>query len=311
MENSPAALPATSPTSSASTSPWTPRVAWAAPPVLAAVVLLHRNDPVDAMDLSGATTTWIWIHVVLLGALTLLAHAIRILLADADGYAATVARGLLPIALVTYAAFDALVGLGTGVLVERAETLGPDAAQLVEHWWSVPTPISGIAAIAQLSWVTVLGATAIARSTRNAPCFLVPVLVALAGTLPLLHVRPFGLRCQVPGARCVDVFAAAPVARIPSRQRMRDLARVRSSGPDSTVAPDDGPLQRGVGAADVVGEGECHGGHISTAGSDRKGRSHLRRYDCRGELRVGTATRGNVQRQGLGRRARCPASGGS
>jgi hypothetical protein len=145
------------------------------------------------MDLSGTTTTWIWIHVVLLGALALLAHAIRILLADADGHAASVARGLLPIALVTYAAFDALVGLGTGVLVERAETLGPDAAQLVEHWWSVPTPISSIAAIAQLSWVTVLGTTAIARSTRNAPRFLVPVLVALAGTFPLLHIRPIGL----------------------------------------------------------------------------------------------------------------------
>ena len=198
MQNSPAASStttpsATTPSSTAPTSPWTRRAAWAAPPTLAAVVLLHRNDPVEAMDLAGSTTTWIWIHVVLLGALTLLAHAIRTLLTDVSGPAASIARGLLPFALVTYAAFDALVGLGTGVMVARAESLGPEAAQLVEHWWSVPSPISGIAALAQLSWATVLGATAIARGTRGAPRFLVPVLVALAGSFPLLHVRPIGL----------------------------------------------------------------------------------------------------------------------
>ena len=145
------------------------------------------------MDLAGSTSTWIWIHVVLLGALALLAHAVRTLLADVDGAAANVARAMLPVALVSYAAFDALVGLGTGVLVDRADTLGPDAHRLVEHWWAVPVPISIIATVAQLSWVTVLGATAIARATRGAPRHLVPVLVALAGTFPLLHVRPLGL----------------------------------------------------------------------------------------------------------------------
>jgi hypothetical protein len=156
-------------------------------------VLFHRNDPELAMDLAGSATTWIWIHVVLLGALAALAHAVRVLLAGVDGVAAAVARALLPVALVTYAAFDALVGLGTGVLVERADSLGPDAHRLVEHWWAVPSPISIIATVAQLSWVTVLGATAIARSTRGAPQLLVPVLIALAGSFPLLHIRPIGL----------------------------------------------------------------------------------------------------------------------
>lgn len=162
-------------------------------PALAVVVLLHRNDPADPMDLSGSTDTWIWIHVALLGALVLLAHAVSTLLTGVEGIAARVARALLPVALVTYAAFDALVGLGTGVLVEHAEALGPNAEQLVEHWWSVPTPISTIAAAAQLLWVTVLGSTAIARVTRDAPRFLVPTIVALAATFPFLHVRPIGL----------------------------------------------------------------------------------------------------------------------
>jgi hypothetical protein len=145
------------------------------------------------MDLSGSTTTWIWIHVALLGALVLLAHAVNTLLTGLEGTAARVARALLPVALVTYAAFDALVGLGTGILVEHAETLGPDADQLVEYWWSVPAPISTIATAAQLLWVTVLGATAIARVTHDAPRFLVPTVAALAATFPFLHVRPIGL----------------------------------------------------------------------------------------------------------------------
>jgi hypothetical protein len=183
----------TQPTDTAVTSAWSRRAAWAAPPALAVVVLLHRNDPVDPMDLSGSTATWIWIHVALLGALVLLAHAVSTLLTGVDGIAARVARALLPVALVAYAAFDALVGLGTGVLVERAQTLGPDAAQLVEHWWSVPTPISTVAAVAQLLWVTVLGATAVARVTRDAPRFLVPTLAALTATFPFIHVRPVGL----------------------------------------------------------------------------------------------------------------------
>lgn len=166
---------------------------WSTPPVLAVVVLLHRTDPTDAMDLAGHTTTWIWIHVALLGALVLLANAVRHLLVGLPGRAAALARGLLPVALVTYAAFDSLVGLGTGVLVERADRLGPDAAALVEHWWSVPMPISAISAVAQVTWVFVLGATAVARSSTTAPRGLIPVLVALAATFPLLHVRPIGL----------------------------------------------------------------------------------------------------------------------
>lgn len=174
-------------------SSWSRFLAWSTPPVLAGVVLLHRTDPVDAMELAGDTTTWIWIHVALLGALVLLAHCVRHLLVGIPGRAAAVARGLLPVALVTYAAFDSLVGLGTGVLVERAQGLGPDAALVVEHWWSVPMPISAISAVAQVSWVVVLGATAIARSTSRPPRGLVPVLVALAATFPLLHVRPIGL----------------------------------------------------------------------------------------------------------------------
>lgn len=171
---------------------WEWITAWLAPPVLAAVVLLHRNDPADAMDLAGSTTLWIWIHVALLGALVLLAHVVRLLLGGIDGWAATIARTLLPVALVTYAAFDSLVGLGTGVLVERAQDLGPDAEDLVAQWWAVPSPISVISAIAQVAWVTVLGATAVARSNTGAPRFLVPVLVALAATFPVLHVRPIG-----------------------------------------------------------------------------------------------------------------------
>lgn len=183
---------AASPLSTAPVSPWSRRAAWAAPPAFAIVVLLHRNDPTDVMDLAGSTTTWIWIHVVLLGALVLLTHAVRTLLDGLDGLAADLARALLPMALVTYAAFDSLVGLGTGVLVERAETLGPDAEKLAQHWWTVPAPISWIAAAAQMLWVAVLVGTAFAHAAHGRPRSHVAVLWGLTVTFPLLHVRPLG-----------------------------------------------------------------------------------------------------------------------
>jgi hypothetical protein len=192
--NNPTQTPdATSPLSTPSGSPWSRRAAWAAPPAFAIVVLLHRNDPTDPMDLAGSTSTWIWIHVVLLGALVLLAHAVRTLLHGLDGPAAGIARALLPIALVTYAAFDSLVGLGTGVLVEHAESLGPDAERLAQHWWTVPAPISWIAAAAQMLWVTVIAATAFAHSAHGNSRALVAALAGLAVTFPLLHARPVGL----------------------------------------------------------------------------------------------------------------------
>ena len=192
--NNPTQTPATTSSLTAMSGPaWSRRVSWAAPPAFALVVLLHRNDPTDPMDLAGSTATWIWIHVVLLGALVLLAHAVRTLLDGLDGPAAGIARALLPTALVTYAAFDSLVGLGTGILVEHAETLGPDAERLAQHWWSVPAPISWIAAAAQMLWVTVIAATACAQSAHGNSRTLVATLAGLAVTFPLLHARPVGL----------------------------------------------------------------------------------------------------------------------
>lgn len=162
------------------------------------------------MELAGDTTVWVWIHVALLAALVLLAHTVRVLLVGLSGAAATVARTLLPVALVTYAAFDALVGLGTGILVERADTLGPDAAELVAHWWSVPGPIGLISAVAQFSWVVVLAATAVAHSRAGSSGRLVAVLTGLAVSFPLLHVRPVGL---VPVALVVAALVLAPGRR--------------------------------------------------------------------------------------------------
>lgn len=190
-------------------------VALAAPILVSLVVLWHPLDPARAMDLADRSTRWIWIHVGLLAVLPLLAASVWYLLSPIQNRAATVSRVMLAPALVLYSAFDSLVGLGTGVLVQQASTApgqGTGAAELVEHWWSVPTPINLISALAQLSWLAVLGAAAIAHVQAGSGRRLVVALTVATIAFPFLHVPGVGLVSMA--GLAVAVIASPRVCRV-------------------------------------------------------------------------------------------------
>ena len=83
---------------------------------------------------------WIILHVLNLVGFALLALAAYVLLQREQGLAATISRVALAIFIPFYLGFDALIGVGTGTLVQYASHLPSDqlpAAKLaVEAVWA-------------------------------------------------------------------------------------------------------------------------------------------------------------------------------
>lgn len=159
---------------------------FAVPVATAAVIAGHPPDPATATDLGDATSRYIGIHVALLFMLPLLGIALWLLLDGISGLAATVARILIPVALVFYAAFDALVGIAAGVLsrettaMSGAERLGAEA--LAARWLEIPTPLPIVSTLAVVSWTAALLAAALSHYHARSPRVAVAGL-ALAGPL--------------------------------------------------------------------------------------------------------------------------------
>ena len=186
----------------------------AVPAVTGAVLLAHPDDPQRGgvvQGLGDVTTRWLAVHVGLLLLLPLLALWVWIALAGIRTLAARLARVAAVVFAALYSSFDALVGIGTGVLVREAVALGdPAAFALAERWWEVPAPIWVFSTLGPLSWVVAAGAAGLAH-LRAGSGWIVAAPVALAGPLfgfghPLL-TGPIGM--------LLLAFAAVALARNP------------------------------------------------------------------------------------------------
>jgi hypothetical protein len=154
----------------------------AVPLALGALLAWHPTDPARAIELQELLTRWTAIHLGLLVALPLLVLQLLHTLRGHDGRAADVARAAAIVATAFYAAFESLVGLGTGVLVRLAHGLPAGqragALELAQRWWEVPAPIPVISAVAIAAWVVALTATAVAKHRAGAPRAVVWTLLA-------------------------------------------------------------------------------------------------------------------------------------
>jgi hypothetical protein len=162
-------------------------VLMAAVPVLtAAVVAPHPAEPRDIRELAGATATWLNVHLALLVAVPLIGVVVWRLLRDVDNRAATVSRLLLAPAVALYAAFDALLGIGTGVLMRGVHHLHDHhhdgAWALAQHWWDVPLPIMLVSIFGPLCWALAIGAAALAHRLAGSH-WLVVVGLALTAVV--------------------------------------------------------------------------------------------------------------------------------
>ena len=157
-----------------------------APIATGAIVAFHPPDPSTAGDLGAQTDLYIGIHVGLLFMLPLLGLTVWWLLEEIDNRAASLARVALPFMLVFYAAFDALVGIGAGLLAREALTFGgadaTGAQALAARWMEIPFPIPIVGALGPTSWVITLGAAAVAHYRAGSA---MPVVLGLALAAPL------------------------------------------------------------------------------------------------------------------------------
>jgi hypothetical protein len=143
----------------------------------AIVLLFHGNAPRDDIysGLSDEVARWQVVHILTLVFIGLMAAAVYLLVRNMRGTAATVSRvALLPFVLF-YAAWEAVIGLATGALVQQAndapEEERPaisDAIQALQDNAFVGDP-GIVLALGALAWWTAVVAAAIAYRGAGAP----------------------------------------------------------------------------------------------------------------------------------------------
>lgn len=163
--------------------------------------LLHPRPHAPVAAYVGAHLgRWLIVHVAQLGLVALLGVTLWLLVDDLRTAAARVTRVSVVVFLVFYTAFDAIVGIATGVLAalarsapegERAAALG-----LVERFWEArldpSLPVGPLILVGDLAWVASAGAAAVALYQTGASRLAV-VLLAIAGVaLGIDHPFPTG-----------------------------------------------------------------------------------------------------------------------
>jgi hypothetical protein len=198
------------------------------PLVVAGVLWIHPTDQEATIygSVRDQIGPWLTVHLVLLVGFPLLALATYVLLDGLVGRAATVARVSLLFFLAFYTAYEAIVGLATGIAAEFANGLegaaqGGAAAAIEElnrHWI-----VNAAVAIGSVAWIVAMVATAVAvrRIGVRWPAL---ALLGVAGAF-VMHPPPIGPVALV-------AFAAAATL-VEHARRRSDAARTA----EGTTAP--------------------------------------------------------------------------
>ena len=165
------------------------------PLVWVVVALLHPQGDGDVFDyLDDKVGLWLGVHfaqpVLALG----VAAVLWMLLAGRTSTAATVARVAIPVWLVSFAVFDSVTGLGSGLAVRHAKDLsGPEqqgAASTAEYLLEnkVTGDFSPVWFVQAAALLTAVIATALVlRSAGTSRAVFVTMLI---GTLLVFHAGP-------------------------------------------------------------------------------------------------------------------------
>lgn len=153
-------------------------------------------------DLRDEVTTYQIVHVGTLVFIGLMGVALYLLVRDLPGRAARISRLAIGPFVLFYGAWEAVIGLATGALVQHAndapETERPavsDAIQSLQDNAIVGDP-GVLASVGAVAWIVAVIAAAVAYRNVGAPV-LVSVLLGLS-LLVASHpppVGPFGLLC--------------------------------------------------------------------------------------------------------------------
>ena len=199
----------------------------------AVLLLFHPTGEGEAItyaDLHDKVTPWLVVHLGTLFFLPLMAVAVYLLLRDVEGTAARVSRIALVPFVLFYTAFEVLVGIGTGILVDDVNGL-PESeratgASLVNDF-ADNVLIRGFGvfvSIGSLAFITATIAAGVALWRQADASLLVPVLLALSGFLITAHPPPYG-----PAG--LALFIAAVLLFVRSQSAARAPAPLGRPGP--------------------------------------------------------------------------------
>ena len=167
--------------------------------------LLERGHPgvmpgtPIAATLAPIATWWTVLHVAQVPLFAPLGLAVWRLVHDLDGRAARISGGAVAVFVVIYPAFDAAVGVGSGVVLVALGPLSADGMAAIEP------------ALRALFWGPVTGMMAIVGGGRGWwPCWPRPG----RGAEPAHRGRSW--RCSRPRACCSDSATSARSARSPA-----------------------------------------------------------------------------------------------
>lgn len=169
-------------------------------PISFALLLVFHPLPDNGIydGLHDHSRRWQVVHVTQLVFIGLLAVMMYLLVEGTAGRWTTVSRwALLPFVLF-YGAFEAVTGIGTGVLIDHARTLPDDeqvvAAGIIEAYWDnrIAGNVSVFSVIGALSWLVAVVGAVVALRRIGAPRSAL-VLPGLGGLLfAISHAPPFG-----------------------------------------------------------------------------------------------------------------------
>jgi hypothetical protein len=140
-------------------------------------------------------TAWMTVHVSTLLFVPLIAAVVYLLLRGVEGAAAQVSRVALAPFVVFYATWEALIGIGVGVLADEVNGLPAaeqDAGAKVLEGFADSAIIRAFELIGTGFLFVALTAAGVALRRRAGAPLAVPVLLVLAAVPIAWHVRPFG-----------------------------------------------------------------------------------------------------------------------
>ena len=165
------------------------------------LLLFHPTGGGEAVtyaDVQDQVTAWLVVHIGMMVFIPLMAVAVYLLLRGIEGTAARVSRIALVPFVVVYGAYEVLLGIGAGILVQDVNGLAGSekaaGAALVNEFTDnvLIRGFSVLSSIGALAFITAMIAAGVALRREAAAPLAVPILLGLSGFLITAHPPPFG-----------------------------------------------------------------------------------------------------------------------